>query len=43
MEGISTPSGYWRWAEIVNSCHLSNAEAELIMNLQAYRAALKTS
>lgn len=29
--------------EIVNSCHLSNAEAELIMNLQAYRAAIKTS
>ncbi len=28
--------------EIVNSCHLSNAEAELIMNLQAYRAAIKT-
>lgn len=26
--------------EIVNACHLSNAEAELIMNLQAYRAAL---
>lgn len=29
--------------EIVSSCHLSNAEAELLMNLQAYRSALKTS
>ncbi|CAM3031397.1 DUF2802 domain-containing protein [Legionella worsleiensis] len=29
--------------EIVNSCHLSNAEAELLMNLQAYRAAIKTT
>lgn len=27
--------------EIVNSCHLSNAEAELLMNLQAYRSAMK--
>ena len=27
--------------EIVNSCHLSNAEAELLMNLQAYRSAIK--
>ncbi|HAU1182552.1 TPA: DUF2802 domain-containing protein [Legionella pneumophila] len=27
--------------EIVSSCHLSNAEAELLMNLQAYRTALK--
>jgi hypothetical protein len=26
--------------EIVESCHLSNAEAELLMNLQAYRAAM---
>jgi hypothetical protein len=29
--------------EIVTSCHLSNAEAELLMNLQAYRSALKTT
>ena len=29
--------------EIVASCHLSNAEAELLMNLQAYRSALKTT
>lgn len=29
--------------EIVNSCHLSNAEAELLMNLQAYRAAIRTT
>lgn len=28
--------------EIVNSCHLSNAEAELLINLHAYRAAIKT-
>lgn len=28
-------------AEIVENCHLSNAEAELLMNLQAYRAAMK--
>ncbi|CEG56482.1 DUF2802 domain-containing protein [Legionella fallonii] len=27
--------------EIISSCHLSNAEAELLMNLQAYRSALK--
>lgn len=27
--------------EIVNSCHLTNAEAELLMNLQAYREAIK--
>lgn len=27
--------------EIINSCHLSNAEAELLMNLQAYRSAIK--
>lgn len=27
--------------EIVNSCHLSNAEAELLMNLNAYRAVIK--
>lgn len=27
--------------EIVTSCHLSNAEAELLMNLQAYRSAMK--
>ncbi|KTD78389.1 DUF2802 domain-containing protein [Legionella waltersii] len=26
--------------EIVNSCHLSNAEADLLMNLQAYRTAI---
>ena len=29
--------------EIVSSCHLSNAEAELLMNLHAYRSALKTA
>ncbi|MCE0723425.1 MULTISPECIES: DUF2802 domain-containing protein [Legionella] len=29
--------------EIVESCHLSLAEAELLMNLQAYRTAMKTS
>lgn len=29
--------------EIVSSCHLSNAEAELLMNLQAYRSALKAT
>jgi len=29
--------------EIVSSCHLSNAEAELLMNLQAYRSAMKVS
>ena len=29
--------------EIVNSCHLSNAEAELLMNLQAYRAAIRST
>lgn len=29
--------------EIINSCHLSNAEAELLMNLQAYRTAMKTT
>lgn len=28
--------------EIVESCHLSPAEAEFLMNLQAYRAAMKT-
>nr|WP_045107537.1 DUF2802 domain-containing protein [Legionella hackeliae] len=28
--------------EIMNSCHLSNAEAELLMNLHAYRAVIKT-
>jgi len=27
--------------EIVESCHLSNAEAELLMNLHAYRSAMK--
>lgn len=27
--------------EIVNSCHLSNAEAELLINLNAYRAVMK--
>ncbi|WP_367605684.1 DUF2802 domain-containing protein [Legionella sp. W05-934-2] len=26
--------------EIMNSCHLSNAEAELLMNLNAYRTAM---
>ena len=29
--------------EIVSSCHLSNAEAELLMNLQAYRSAIKST
>ncbi|KTC79259.1 DUF2802 domain-containing protein [Legionella cherrii] len=29
--------------EIVESCHLSPAEADLLMNLQAYRTAMKTS
>lgn len=29
--------------EIVENCHLSPAEAELLMNLQAYRVAMKTS
>lgn len=29
--------------EIVDSCHLSPAEAEFLMNLQAYRAAMKTN
>lgn len=29
--------------EIISSCHLSNAEAELLMNLQAYRSAMKTA
>lgn len=28
--------------EIVESCHLSPAEAEFLMNLQSYRAAMKT-
>ncbi|KTD47228.1 hypothetical protein Lrub_2150 [Legionella rubrilucens] len=28
--------------EIISSCHLSNAEAELLMNLHAYRAVIKT-
>lgn len=28
--------------EIINSCHLSNAEAELLMNLNAYRAVIQT-
>jgi hypothetical protein len=27
--------------EIIDNCHLSSAEAELLMNLQAYRSALK--
>ncbi|KTC85747.1 DUF2802 domain-containing protein [Legionella drozanskii] len=27
--------------EIIDSCHLSNAEAELLMNLQAYRSVIK--
>ncbi|RAP36064.1 hypothetical protein B1207_10870 [Legionella quinlivanii] len=30
-------------AEIIDNCHLSNAEAELLMNLHAYREAIKTS
>lgn len=29
--------------EIINSCHLSNAEAELLINLQAYRTMMKAS
>ncbi|RUR04287.1 DUF2802 domain-containing protein [Legionella sp. km772] len=29
--------------EIIENCHLSNAEAELLMNLQAYRSAIKAS
>lgn len=29
--------------EIIESCHLSSAEAELLMNLQAYRSAIKSS
>jgi hypothetical protein len=29
--------------EIIDSCHLSSAEAELLMNLQAYRSAIKAS
>lgn len=29
--------------EIVQSCHLSNAEAELLMNLHAYRAVIKAT
>lgn len=29
--------------EIVESCHLSSAEADLLMNLQAYRSAMKPS
>ncbi|BCA95852.1 hypothetical protein TUM19329_22130 [Legionella antarctica] len=29
--------------EIVASCHLSNAEAELLINLHAYRTALKAT
>lgn len=28
-------------SEIMENCHLSNAEAELLMNLNAYRAAIK--
>ncbi len=28
--------------EIIDSCHLSSAEAELLMNLQAYRSAIKS-
>jgi len=27
--------------EIIDSCHLSNAEAELLMNLHAYRSVIK--
>lgn len=27
--------------EIIENCHLSHAEAELLMNLQAYRSAIK--
>ena len=29
--------------EIIDSCHLSSAEAELLMNLQAYRSAIKAT
>ncbi len=29
--------------EIIESCHLSHAEAELLMNLQAYRSAIKAT
>lgn len=29
--------------EIMNSCHLSSAEADLLINLQAYRSAMKSS
>lgn len=29
--------------EIIGSCHLSNAEAELLMNLNAYRTVIKTT
>mgnify|MGYP000544127000 CR=1 FL=1 len=29
--------------EIISNCHLSNAEAELLMNLNAYRAVMKTN
>ena len=29
--------------EIVSSCHLSSAEADLLMNLQAYRSAMKAT
>lgn len=29
--------------EIIESCHLSPAEAELLMNLQAYRTAIKAN
>ncbi|CDZ78570.1 hypothetical protein BN59_02880 [Legionella massiliensis] len=28
--------------EIINSCHLSQAEAELLLNLHAYQAVIKT-
>lgn len=28
--------------EIISSCHLSNAEAELLMNLNAYRTVIKS-
>jgi septal ring factor EnvC (AmiA/AmiB activator) len=29
--------------EIIDSCHLSSAEAELLMNLQAYRSAINAT
>ncbi len=29
--------------EIINSCHLSNAEADLLMNLEAYRSAINAT